>query len=68
MIVLICTSLANLIATLKNSRCSEIESLSHCCYCDIIIMPMIKRERLDSDYESEIKSNEANEIEGLFNV
>ena len=66
MIVLICTSLANLIATLKNSRCSEIES--HCCYCDIIIMLMIKRERLDSDYESEIKSNEANEIEGLFNV
>jgi hypothetical protein len=44
-IVLICTSLANLIATLKNSRCSEIEG--HCCHglCDI----MLKREVLDDE-------------------
>ena len=62
-IVLICTSLANLIATLKNSRCSEIEG--HCCngLCDI----MLKREVLNVDDESEVRptTTTTSEIEGV---
>ena len=60
-IVLICTSLANLIATLKNSRCSEIEG--HCCngLCDI----MLKREVLNADDEPEVRPTTTSEIEGV---